>query len=546
MSSSEPQGMEMIWNNHDVDNHKAKTWCITLGAEDWLKNFLNLCIHTTNSSGIANWLNVGRIDAVLSGRKEVRFFVTNKDCSAVCRVDVEKFLGMGSCVHVEVDIDLIIKSIKDMARAKRYEEVVTTISNFVTKHHKSTRKSALRKVKTIHPEWFQSSAGQSSYAAARKGKGKVVTGSGIGSGPKVRVTQGASISSVATDPPSEQGSHARSSQIQDVDTAPAAPPPASQSRGKKHSSNTASGSGSRKKVALEKVPTPLESVAIASQASRETYQDDLVDRCAVKNTTMLVDIDQIYPPIRDRNMELPQYQVRHIQPYFLGQLTQRMRTTGASMFAAPFLMLVDPTQCATKEDFDFTKKDQYKYFVIGGNHSACARADLSVEFPLNKTYRRVQGWILAKLSIAEVRNLAWCHNIDSEFRQKMSTIQRVSYIHMRYIKNKCSSNIEFKRQCAIEINLKDIGVRKDSKVLNANDNMYQLAFRLDPIWSLVRQIFEKWEEVELKGQKDKGKKKMVKTTGSGDAVPLADDMKLTEWRHMQGLHDATLVYQVLQ
>ncbi|CAM6129466.1 unnamed protein product [Calypogeia fissa] len=39
---------------------------------------------------------------------------------------------------------------------------------------------------------------------------------------------------------------------------------------------------------------------------------------------------------------------------------------------------------------------------------------------------------------------------------------------------------------------------------------------------------------------------MVKTIGSRDAVPLADDMKLTEWRHMQGLHSATLICQVLQ
>ncbi|CAM6099710.1 unnamed protein product [Calypogeia fissa] len=91
MSSSEPQDMEIIWNNHDVDNHKAKTWCITLGAEDWQKKFLNLCIHAANSGGILSWLNVGRIDVVLSSGREVRFFVTNKYGLAVCRMDLEKF-----------------------------------------------------------------------------------------------------------------------------------------------------------------------------------------------------------------------------------------------------------------------------------------------------------------------------------------------------------------------------------------------------------------------------------------------------------------------
>jgi hypothetical protein len=311
MSSLEPQGMEIIWNNHDVDNHKAKTWCITLGVEDWQKKFLNLCIHTTNFGGISSWLNVGRIDVVLNSGREVQFFVTNKDGSAVCRVDLEKFSGTGCCVHVEEDVDGIIQLVKDLARTKRYNQVVIAISDFVTKHHKSTWKSALRKVKGIHPKWFASFVGASADAARKGKQQKVVIGSGVGSGPEMRIVDRVLFSQATTDPPSEQGSHARSSQALDggsvPGSAPFAPTPASQSRGKKRAAPPASGSGSRKKVHLEKVPTPLESVAIASQASREKYQDDLVDRCAVKNTTMLVDIDQIYPPIRDRNVELPQY-----------------------------------------------------------------------------------------------------------------------------------------------------------------------------------------------------------------------------------------------
>ncbi|CAM6104028.1 unnamed protein product [Calypogeia fissa] len=135
---------------------------------------------------------------------------------------------------------------------------------------------------------------------------KAVSASGIDRGPEVRVVDRVTVLRVPANPPSEQGSHAQPSQIRDVDTVPATPL-VYQSRGKKRPTNPASRSGSRKKVALEKVPTPLESVVIASQASREKCQEDLVDRCAVKNTMMLVDIDQIYPRIKDKNVKLPQY-----------------------------------------------------------------------------------------------------------------------------------------------------------------------------------------------------------------------------------------------
>jgi hypothetical protein len=60
----------------------------------------------------------------------------------------------------------------------------------------------------------------------------------------------------------------------------------------------------------------------------------------------------------------------------------------------------------------------------------------------------------------------------------------------------------------------------------------------------VRQIFDKWELSEIKGQKgDKAKKKGSKT---GDAKMPFEDMKLTEWRHMQALKDPEMICPVLQ
>ena len=39
----------------------------------------------------------------------------------------------------------------------------------------------------------------------------------------------------------------------------------------------------------------------------------------------------------------------------------------------PFIVMVDPEECETIEDFDIRKHDQYNYFVMGGSHSAEAR-----------------------------------------------------------------------------------------------------------------------------------------------------------------------------
>ena len=42
----------------------------------------------------------------------------------------------------------------------------------------------------------------------------------------------------------------------------------------------------------------------------------------------------------------------------------------------PFIVMVDRNECASIQDFDVRKHDQYNYFVIGGSHSAEARRQL--------------------------------------------------------------------------------------------------------------------------------------------------------------------------
>jgi hypothetical protein len=114
-------------------------------------------------------------------------------------------------------------------------------------------------------------------------------------------------------------------------------------------------------------------------------------------------------------------------------LTKRVELQGVSNLASPFVLLVDPEKVKTKEEFVMERKNRYKYYVLGGNHFACAKINLVKANPHYDPYRRVSAWIFAGLSVSDARQLAWGHNIDNEFRSDMTTIQRVNYVHRRFV-----------------------------------------------------------------------------------------------------------------
>ena len=163
------------------------------------------------------------------------------------------------------------------------------------------------------------------------------------------------------------------------------------------------------------------------------------------------------------------------------QLRLKFEIQGMSSNTALFVLLVDPKDCPTKEDFDITQQDTYKYYVIGWNHSICAKLDLAKIKLDYAPYKKVQAFVYAGLLVAEVRNLAWGHNIDREFRSSMTTIQRVKYIHTRLLENGGEPLLALKKKCAKEIQFKNLGVKKDTEVINANDNLFQLAFKKGPV-----------------------------------------------------------------
>jgi hypothetical protein len=55
------------------------------------------------------------------------------------------------------------------------------------------------------------------------------------------------------------------------------------------------------------------------------------------------------------------------------------------------------------------------------------------------------------VTVQEARTLAWSHNVDNEFRSKMTTIQSINYLHMRYLENNMKGDMAFNMEVAEEI-----------------------------------------------------------------------------------------------
>jgi hypothetical protein len=54
------------------------------------------------------------------------------------------------------------------------------------------------------------------------------------------------------------------------------------------------------------------------------------------------------------------------------------------------LVLVDPMEVPTWEEFDVSKYFDYKYYVIGGNHSTKDRRELMQEYLNNPLFQKVK------------------------------------------------------------------------------------------------------------------------------------------------------------
>ena len=55
-----------------------------------------------------------------------------------------------------------------------------------------------------------------------------------------------------------------------------------------------------------------------------------------------------------------------------------------------YVLLVDPSEVPNKESFERSKCFEYKYYVLGGNHSVEAQRKLMEEYPNNPRFETIK------------------------------------------------------------------------------------------------------------------------------------------------------------
>ena len=71
--------------------------------------------------------------------------------------------------------------------------------------------------------------------------------------------------------------------------------------------------------------------------------------------------------------------------------------------------------------------------MIGGSHSTEAQHQLVKEYPLTPFFKYVECNVYAGFTHEETKLLAWDHNNDNDYRQKMSCIECIRFFHHEYL-----------------------------------------------------------------------------------------------------------------
>ena len=87
--------------------------------------------------------------------------------------------------------------------------------------------------------------------------------------------------------------------------------------------------------------------------------------------TFQLNVKQIYKHTEGQE----KYQIRKPHHLHIHNLKALIRYIPYS-HVVDYLVLVDPMEVPTREEFDRSKCFDYKYYVIGGNHSVEARSEL--------------------------------------------------------------------------------------------------------------------------------------------------------------------------
>ncbi|KAL3687994.1 hypothetical protein R1sor_014303 [Riccia sorocarpa] len=261
---------------------------------------------------------------------------------------------------------------------------------------------------------------------------------------------------------------------------------------------------------------------------KNRVRKEAINRCLVDQFVLRIPIKQFHVPSTDTNWEKwGPYQIRACNKSFVLELKKHMQTNAYAHYHN-FILLVDPQDCPDKSRWKFPPPSSWKFYVIGGNHSALARMELLAQYPgIYKHFRHCNYIIYAGLTKSEAALFAHDDNFDAEVRRKYTFHQRVEYFHRQFMEAKQTgeSMASLRKRLALEtVNI----VETDSKTsLSTLENTFQVAFTAGKLWEVQESIFRKWERRELKSMKAVGKGKK-KDDG---------EMRQTWWRALQSVFD---------
>ena len=81
----------------------------------------------------------------------------------------------------------------------------------------------------------------------------------------------------------------------------------------------------------------------------------------------------------------------------------------------PFIVMVNPEECPTIEAFDVRKRKLVR------------------EHPMTFFFKYAECKVYVGLTTEEAKLLAWDHNNDNDYRQKMSSIERIRFFQHEYL-----------------------------------------------------------------------------------------------------------------
>ena len=168
--------------------------------------------------------------------------------------------------------------------------------------------------------------------------------------------------------------------------------------------------------------------------------------------------------------------------------------------------MVNPDQCPTIADFKYSSANNYTYYIIGGSHSAEAKRQLVKEYPLTSFFYYVECKVYVGLTHEEAKLLAWDHNNDNDYPQKMSCIERIRFFDYEYpyMLKRYDPKLHpgLRWQCLLEVGIAGDESTK-SEGLRKYNSWFQRAFRTGEVWDLQDKIFTMWERKEIKGHRQK-------------------------------------------